>query len=81
MNKDLFLKRAEEFKYNNSDKDEQNRQLFIKKWPLAKIKTLTKEEYLLFCHDLLAKSIVSDYSACRKFVIYKEKGKFVKGNR
>ena len=85
-----ILKEASIYKFDRSleIKDKANRKLFLDRWPIEKIKTMTKEEYFgldkdSFCYWLEFKDILAGAGGgnASKFGIYKSKesGKYIKG--
>lgn len=85
-----FLSEAKSYKFDDSieSNDKANRNLFLERWPIEKIRTMTKDEYFglekdSFCYWLEFKNILAGAGGgnASKFGIYKSKdsGKYIKG--
>ncbi|MCY4524471.1 MAG: hypothetical protein OXB84_07010, partial [Halobacteriovoraceae bacterium] len=91
MKLEQLLKEAESFQFDKEidKKNNADRKLFLKRWPIEKIKSMTKEEYFgikrdHFCYWLEFKDILASIGGggASKFGIYKSKesGKYIKGS-
>lgn len=90
MKLEQFLKEAKNFDFDVQveSKDKEGRKLFLDRWPLESIQSMTKDEFFglekdSFCYWLEFKNILAGAGGgnASKFGIYKSKasGKYIKG--